>query len=154
MFAGFPSMARRPDGLARHFGAGPLANDNEQARCSASTFPPGVRAIVEPVPVSTNRGGCRPGGWRVRFRPRWGPSADPLTGWTGGGDPVGMIELRFPDRRSAEAYCRREGIAFNCAGSSSPPQCAPRILSDPVPMLCCWPTGPHALCCGAYPIAA
>lgn len=154
MFAGFPSMARRRNGPARHFGAGPLANDNTRLPSAASALPAETRAIVEPVPTATNEGGRRRGGWRVRFRPRWGPSADPLTGWTGGGDPLDTIELRFPDRRSAEDYCRREGLPFDCAGFSAQPRCEARIPFDPAPMLCCWPTGPHQLCCGRYPIAA
>lgn len=55
MFAGSPSMARRRDGLARHTGAGPLANDNERTRSPGSALPSDARAIVEPVPIATNK---------------------------------------------------------------------------------------------------
>ncbi len=147
-------MARRRNGLVRHSGAGPLANDNERTRSPGSVLPSDARAIVEPVPIATDQDGRRRGGWRVRFRPRWGPTADPLTGWTGGGDPLDTIELRFPDRRAAEDYCRREGISFDCGGVAPLPRCVPRVTGEPVPMLCCWPTGPHQLCCSAYSLAA
>lgn len=152
MFAGFPSMERRPDRSARDFGPGPSANDN--ALVASSALPLDARAIVEPVPTATNqRAQARRGGWRVRFQPRWGPSADPLTGWTGGGDPLDTIELRFPDRLSAEAYCRRRGLAFTSHGKSIPPiPSAPSPTS--VPGICCWPTGPHQLCYGQYRLAS
>ena len=47
-------------------------------------------------------GRAREGTWRLRFAERWRPRIDPLTGWTGGGDPLAQIELRFPDREAAE----------------------------------------------------
>src|SRR3546814_1072864 len=89
------------------------------------------------------QGGRRNRGWRVRFKARWAPTIDPLTGWTGGGDPLETIELRFPDRESAENYCAREGLAFRCVRHSSRLPNGPRLPADPAPMLCCWPSGPH-----------
>jgi hypothetical protein len=76
MSAVFLSMERRPERSARDFGPGPIASDNESGFSSA--FPSDTHAIVEPMPTATNQGGRgRRGEWRVRFRPRWGPSADP-----------------------------------------------------------------------------
>lgn len=110
MFAAFRSMARRPDGLARDFGSGPIANDNHAGPDASSALPPDAQAVIEPVPRATDRGGR---GWRgqgrVRFAPRWRPVADPLTGWTGGGDPLETIELSFSDMETAADYCRRQG---------------------------------------------
>lgn len=154
MFAGFPSMARRHDRSVRDFGPGPSANDSSLV--AGSTLPVDARAIVEPVPIATNQGGrARRGRWRVRFHRRWGPSADPFTGWTGGGDPLDTIELRFPDRMSAEAYCRRQGLIFTSHGEPAAPM--PSALSPaskPIPVICCWPAGPHQLCCGQYKLAS
>jgi len=148
-------MERRLDRSARGFGPGPSANDNAPA--PGPTLPLDARAIVEPVPIATNQGG-RAGRkeWRVRFQPRWRPSADPLTGWTGGGDPLETVELRFPDRLLAEAYCRRQGLAFTCRGEPTVtmPSAALPAASDPVSVICCWPTGPHQLCCGQYRLAS
>lgn len=82
-------------------------------------LPPDARAIVEPMPVSTNQGGrARRGQWRVRFAPRMPPFVDPLTGWTGGCDPLAQIELHFADRASAERYCRREHLRFTVQGAA------------------------------------
>jgi len=147
-------MERRHDQPARDFGPGPSDNDN--ALVAGSALPLDARAIVEPVPVAANQG-CRVrrGSWRVRFQPRWGPSADPLTGWTGGGDPLDTIELRFPDRLSAEAYCRRQGLFFTSHDERPGPMRSDLSpASDPVPVMCSWPAGPHQLCCGRYKLAS
>lgn len=112
MSAAVRSMERPHDRPARDSGPGPSAND---AVAPSTAFPSDAHAIVEPVPVATNQGGrALRSRWRVRFRSRWGPSADPLMGWTGGGDPLDTIELRFSDRQSAEDYCRRQGLIFTC----------------------------------------
>src|SRR3546814_1734991 len=105
MSAASRSMARRPDGLARNFGSGPFANDNHAGPCASSALPLAAQAVIEPVPLATNQGGrSRRGQWRVRFAPRWRPVADPLTGWTGGGDPLETIELRFPNLEIGRAH--------------------------------------------------
>ncbi|QJU58211.1 hypothetical protein HL653_10765 [Sphingomonas sp. AP4-R1] len=121
-------MARPLEDLARDLRPGPIcrgvrpataANDNGLAGWS-SALPPDARAIVEPMPVATNQGGrARRGQWRVRFAPRVPPFVDPLTGWTGGCDPLIQIELHFPDRASAERYCRRERLRFTVQGAES-----------------------------------
>lgn len=146
-------MARRPDAVW----AAPratVANDNPSVRSATiGTIPAGARAVVEPVPTATAAGRRRRDRWRVRFVPRWAPSIDPLTGWTGGGDPLATIELRFASQTAAEAYCRRSGIAFESRGAPPDPSRAARLPSGNAPPLCCWPTGPHPLCCGRYPVA-
>jgi hypothetical protein len=86
----------------------------------------------------------------VRFVPRWRPGADPLTGWTGGGDPLETIELRFPDLETAADYCRRQELDFSIHGAPGGQRplraCLP---AEAPPVLCCWPTAPHARWCGA-----
>nr|WP_120218748.1 NADH dehydrogenase ubiquinone Fe-S protein 4 [Sphingopyxis sp. FD7] len=132
-------MARPPEAVARTIG--PIPDD--------------VRAIVEPVPWLASSGSGRRfrDRWRVRFAPRWAPSIDPLTGWTGGGDPLATVELHFASRRSAEAYCRRAGIPFKSRGAPPSLPRAAKLPPDDAMPLCCWPTGPHPRCCGRYPVA-
>jgi hypothetical protein len=119
-------------------------------------LPTDAWAIIEPVPLGVNQSGrAHAGLWRLRFAPRWVPRADPLTGWTGGGDPLGQIELRFVNRDSAELYCRRANIPFEIRGTSDVRRPAmPCLSGEAPPRLCRSPTGPHALCCGDYPIGA
>lgn len=155
MSAAFRSMARRPDGLARDFGSGPFANDNDALPCASSALPSTAQAVIEPVPRATNhRGRGGRGEWRLRFAPRWRPVADPLTRWTRGGDPLETIELRFFDRETAADCCRRQG--FNFSIHSAPGRQHPipsRLPREPTPALCCGPIGRHARCCSRYPAA-
>ena len=58
------------------------------------------------------------------------------------------------DREAAEHYCRREGVPFEVRGApQSGRSSQPRLTDQAPPRLCCWPTGPHARCCGQYPAA-
>lgn len=162
-------MVRRLDRPVRDFGPGPgsraaframpsaAANDNiASVGHRPSMLPPDAWATIEPLPLGVNQSGrAHASLWRLRFRPRWGPRADPLTGWTGGGDPLGQIELRFANRDAAELYCRRANIPFEIRGATEVRRPAvPRLTGEAPPRLCCSPTGPHALCCGDYPIGA
>lgn len=148
-------MAAPAEGGARTFESGPSANDNQAvAVAGATSFPHGAKAIIEPLAPATSGSRRSHNRWRVRFAQRWGPVADPLMGWTGGGDPLAAIGLRFPDRASAERYCQRQGLVFECRTAPSPGQIRPAIPDGLGPVLCCWPTGPHAPCCGKFPCAS
>lgn len=163
-------MHRPLDRRARDLGPGPsppqaesettaatTANDNQApGPRGSSALPADARAIIEPIPWGINQSGrAQAGMWRLRFPERWRPRPDALTGWTGGGDPLAQIELRFADLEAAERYCQREAIRFKTRGSPDRfrPR-APRLSGEPPPRLCCWPTGPHPRCCGDYPVNA
>jgi hypothetical protein len=124
------------DGLAPDFGPGPdlrheirpaaesasgaeqAANDNGwRAPALASALPSDALAIIELVPVATNRGGrAQRGKWRLRFAARARPFVDPLTGWTGGCDSLAHVELRFPSLSAAELYCHGQQLRFEVRG--------------------------------------
>lgn len=166
MFAASPSMARPHDRRARDFGPGPkpgslpisgrarpVANDNHRpAQSPSRDLPFDALAIIEPVPLSVKQSGrALAGAWRLRFAERWAPRPDLLTGWTGRGDPLTQIELRFGDAEAAKDYCRRTGLRFELHDAAQPrPRIQPRAIGEAPPQLCCWPSGPHALCCGAH----
>jgi hypothetical protein len=96
--------------------AGTAPSGRRPASLPTSTFPPDTVAVIEPVPIGLNQGGRRMRGrWRVRFDPRQPPFVDPLTGWTGGADPLAHVELHFPDREAAERYCRSTGLPFRAS---------------------------------------
>src|SRR3546814_6756898 len=150
-------MARRHDRQARDFGPGPspestgtlrearasAANDNRKSGPSyTSALPCDALAFIEPVPMAVNQAGrARADMWRLRFAERRRPRVDSLTGWTGGGDPLAQIELRFPDREAAERYCQREGVPFEVRGSLALRHRVRACLTgEAPPRLCCWPT--------------
>jgi hypothetical protein len=164
-------MGKPRDGQVRDFGPGPgleaserlpqvaeiAANDGHGAGSSrSSALPPDTLAIIEQVPIPVNQSArTRAGAWRLHFAERWRPGSNPLTGWAGGGDPLAQIELRFPSAEAAEHYCRRKGIRFERLGSaSSRPSVTPCLTGEAPPKLCCSPTGPHAMCCGNFPVAS
>jgi hypothetical protein len=111
--------------------------------------------VIEREPRSTTQSApVHRRGWRLRFHPRLPSGVDPLTGWTTGADPLAHLNLHFPDLASAIRYAERHDLPYDVRDD------APRTGSfgkrlnsreqSPGP-LCCWPTGPHALCCGDYP---
>lgn len=80
---------------------------------------PGSDAWIDPPEWSPNtsaRFGARD--WRLTFEPRARPSVDPLTGWSGGGDPLLQVALRFPSRAAAVAYAQRHALPVTVAGPS------------------------------------
>ena len=84
----------------------------------ASALPADALAIIEPVPVATNQGGCaHHGKWRLGFATRARPFVDPLTGWTGGRDPLAQVELRFPSLTAAAHYCRGQQLRCEVRGA-------------------------------------
>ncbi|WP_394441958.1 NADH dehydrogenase ubiquinone Fe-S protein 4 [Sphingobium naphthae] len=86
-------------------------------------------------------------------RPHPATVRDWLTGWTSGSEQLANAVLSFPTRESAERYCKRIGIAYqvrDLPAARHRPPIRQRFEADLVP-LCCWLTGPHALCCGRYP---
>jgi hypothetical protein len=109
-------MARdqRPGPVERHTRSKPAANDNGvYAPHPSSALPPDALAIIEPVPVATNQSGrAYRDQWRLRFAARARPFVDPLTGWTGGGDPLAHVVLRFPSLDAAECYCHLQQLRF------------------------------------------
>ncbi len=121
----------------------------------SSSLPDDARAVIEREPRSVTQSapaGRR--GWRLRFYPRMPRGADPLTGWTTGADPLAPLSLRFPDLASAIRYAERHDLPYEVReesrGNASFSRRQKYEGEAPV-QLCCWPTGPHALCCGNYP---
>ena len=121
-----------------------------------SALPDDAVAIIEPPSRSvTQAGKARERAWLLRFQPRGRSFADPLTGWTGSDDPLAHLALRFPTREAAIRYAERQGLAFELReqGRVSSTRGGEQADGQQQPLwLCCWPTGPHALCCGEYPL--
>jgi hypothetical protein len=117
-------MARPLEDMARDLRPGPFphetrpvlaVNDNDlPGPAPSSALPPDSLAMIEPVPIATNQGGrARRGQWRVCFAPRVPPLVNPLTGWTGGCDPLAHVVLLFPSLETAECYCHLQQLRFS-----------------------------------------
>lgn len=95
-------------------------------------FPADARAILHcPSPSVLTSGRAGRDRWVLEFAPRDRPFRDPLTGWIGGRDPLQQIRLRFPDRESALAYARRQGLPVTVHEPVRPR----RIRREPEPRL-------------------
>lgn len=109
----------------------------------ASALPEDAHAVIEPWR----------GAWRLRFRQRQPHRADPLTGWAGGADTLTQVEIGFPDAASAIRYAERHDLSYELREVPRRPRPPHQRRQDgSLERLCCWPTGPHARCCGEYPV--
>jgi hypothetical protein len=138
----------RTDVRRNYAGPGP-------ARLS-SALPADARALIEREPRSaTQSAPARQRGWRLRFERRRPHGIDPLTGWTTGADPLAQVSLRFPDLASAIRYAERHDLPYDVREDPAARRRAggrQSFQETPPAHLCCWPSGPHALCCGDYPV--
>lgn len=69
--------------------------------------------IYQPAKPATQSGRLKKTHWIVEFEPAARKEPDRLMGWVGSDDTQSQVQLRFPSREAAIAYCRRKGIAYN-----------------------------------------
>lgn len=124
----------------------------------SSALPEGASAIIEREPKSvTQSAPAHRRGWGLRFDGRLPYGVDPLTGWTMGADPLAHLSLRFPNLASAIRYAERHDLTYEIRDETAEkklPIDRPGLSGHCPDQLCCWPTGPHALCCGNYPFSS
>jgi len=58
-------------------------------------------------------GQARAGEWILQFENHRPHSPDPLTGWSGGGDPQSQVTIGFPTLDAAKAYAERRGLSYH-----------------------------------------
>lgn len=58
-------------------------------------------------------GQARAGTWVLEFESERRKRPDPLTGWSGGGDPQAQVSIKFDSLEAAKRYAEREGIAYH-----------------------------------------
>ena len=68
--------------------------------------------IFQPAKTAVQSGRRKTREWIVEFEPRSRKEADRLIGWVGSDDTSQQVQLRFPSKEAAIAYCRREDLAF------------------------------------------
>ena len=93
----------------------PASNDNALPRLPAAlpAFPQDAVACIErPARSAMTSAPLEPEAWRLVFERRRPPFIDPLMGWTGGRDPLALIELTFPTLEEAVSYAQRQGLRY------------------------------------------
>ncbi len=68
--------------------------------------------IYQPAKTAMQSGWADTRRWILEFEPRSAPTLDPLTGWSGSGDPEAAIRLVFATREEAMAYAERKGLTY------------------------------------------
>jgi hypothetical protein len=69
--------------------------------------------IYQRMKNAMQSGRHRVGLWTLEFEPDEGQRADPLTGWAGSADTRRQLRLTFPSQEAAEAYAKKEAIAYH-----------------------------------------
>jgi ETC complex I subunit conserved region len=68
--------------------------------------------IYKPARNAMQSGQGKSGGWVLEFTPETPRTPDPLMGWTSSSETQTQVRLAFATREEAEAYARRNGLAF------------------------------------------
>ena len=71
--------------------------------------------IYRPAKNAMQSGAAKTRNWLLTYEPEQPRVVEPLMGWTSSGDMKQQITLRFDSREAAEAYCQRNGIAYETA---------------------------------------
>ena len=76
--------------------------------------------IYQPARTAMQSGKAKTRNWVLEFEPEAPREADPLMGWTSSGDMKQQLRLTFPSREEAEAYAKREGLAYQVIEPKKP----------------------------------
>ena len=71
--------------------------------------------IYKPAKPATQSGRFKTRLWTVEHEPKSRQEADRLIGWVGSDDTDQQVELRFPTRDAAVAFCERKGMTYTVA---------------------------------------
>jgi hypothetical protein len=69
--------------------------------------------IFQPPKTAMQSGWAKTHQWVVEFVNGTARHADPLMGWTGGGDTQAQVRLTFETKEEAIAYAERNGIQYD-----------------------------------------
>lgn len=68
--------------------------------------------IFQPAKQATSSGRFKTKYWLVEPEPRSRVEADRLIGWIGSDDTDRQVQLRFPTKEAAIAFCDKEGLTY------------------------------------------
>jgi hypothetical protein len=72
-----------------------------------------IARISELERRTTQSGKAKAGKWLLEFERSEAQRPDPLTGWNGSGDTNPQVQLAFPTKEAAIAYCGRHGLDYH-----------------------------------------
>jgi hypothetical protein len=76
--------------------------------------------IYRPAKTAMQSGKAKTSRWLLEYEPEAPRQADPLMGWTSSGDMKSQLKLWFETQEEAEAYARRNGIAYKVEHPNEP----------------------------------
>jgi hypothetical protein len=76
--------------------------------------------IYRPAKPATQSGRFKSRFWIVKPEPRSRREPDRLIGWIGSDDTDQQLELRFPSREAAIAFCERKGWRYTLSEPHTP----------------------------------
>jgi hypothetical protein len=79
--------------------------------------------IYKPAKTAMQSGLAKTKDWVLDFEPETPRMVEPLMGWTSSSDMRQQVQLHFPSKDEAIAYCERHGIAYQVSEATPP---APR----------------------------
>lgn len=71
-----------------------------------------VARIYQPAKTATQSGRAKTRRWILEMEPKSPKRPDPLCGWIGSDDTDQQVQLSFPTKEAAIAYCQRRGIEY------------------------------------------
>lgn len=69
--------------------------------------------IYQPAKPATQSGRFKSRFWVVELEPQTRVEPDRLIGWLGSDDTAKQVQLRFPTKEAAIAYCKREALSYS-----------------------------------------
>jgi hypothetical protein len=93
-------------------------------------LPQPLARIFLPPRAATQSGRAGSQEWVLSFAPRERRRIDPLTGWSGSGDMLQQVELRFPTREAAVAYAKARGVSYAIEEPPPAKPIRPKIYAD------------------------
>jgi hypothetical protein len=76
--------------------------------------------IYCPAKTATQSGFAKSREWVLDFEPEEPRQIDPLMGWTGSGDMLAQVRLRFATKEEAIAYAHKAGLTYRVDDVKAP----------------------------------
>ncbi len=86
--------------------------------------------IFKSPKASTQSGKANSNGWIVEYEPSSPTAVEPLMGWTASDDMRRQVSLEFISLEEAEAYAKRNQIAYEVEPENAPAKPSTKAYAD------------------------